>query len=193
LPDNWIIGFCFAFHREMFDILGPFDESMWPSSGEEIDFCLRARYKQYEVGIARDVYVHHEGSVTIQEMNAKGIIDYGGLCDATTENIRKKWGHDFWKRQHITPLNGDGLRINLGCGTFQLKGFVNIDREESVAPDIVCDVLDLPYNEDTVDEIYAGHILEHFDWLDGLRALRYWRTILKPGGKISVSVPISTW
>jgi predicted SAM-dependent methyltransferase len=40
-----------------------------------------------------------------------------------------------------------------------------------------------------VDEIYAGHVLEHFDWRDGERALGHWVSMLRPGGKISVSVP----
>jgi predicted SAM-dependent methyltransferase len=188
LPVNWIIGFCFAFHREMFDVLGEFDESMWPSSGEELDFCLRARHKQYEVGIARDVYVHHEGSVTFRDMQKNGLLVYNDLCDATTENLKKKWG-DFWNQQHVRAPGNGGLRINLGCGRFHLPGFINVDQDESVKPDIVGDVLDLPYGEETVDEIYAGHVLEHFDWVDGVRALRHWRSVLKTGGRISVSVP----
>jgi len=39
------------------------------------------------------------------------------------------------------------------------------------------------------DRIYAGHVLEHFHYEDGIEALRYWYSLLRPGGRISVCVP----
>lgn len=184
---NWIIGFCFAFRRPLFDEIGEFDESMWPCSGEEIDFCFRARERGHRVGIARDVYVHHEGSQTFREMDSLGLIDYADLCEKTSEHIAERWGADFWKRQRTTESSG--LRINLGCGRFPLAGFINVDQFEEVEPDLVADILDLPYEAETVDEIYAGHVLEHFDGDDGEKVLSYWHSLLVPGGRISISVP----
>lgn len=187
---NWIIGFCFAFRRPLFDEIGEFDESMWPSSGEEIDFCYRAKAAGHSVGIAQDVYVYHEGSVTFKEMDRGGKVDFQALCNDTSDLLEKKWGKNFWNEQIVRGVMlKNGLRLNLGAGNFPLEGFVNIDMQEAVKPDLVCDILDLPYGEGSVDEIYAGHILEHFDWKDGEEALHYWRTLLKPGGKISVVVP----
>ena len=187
---NWIIGFCFAFRRSVFGEIGMFDESMWPSSGEEIDFCYRAKAAGHTVGIAQDVYVHHEGSVTFRDMNDKGLVDYADLCDKTSDLIKKKWGENFWSEQFVRGvMSKNGLRLNLGCGRFHLAGFVNVDQEEEVGPDLLCDILDLPYEKESVDEIYAGHILEHFNWKEGEEALHYWKTLLKPGGKISITVP----
>jgi len=187
---NWVIGFCYAFRRALYDEIGEFDESIWPSSGEEIDFCYRAKAKGHLVGIARDVYVHHEGSQTFLDMQNKGIIGYEDICDKSTEHLKKKWGENFWKEQIVRGVTSvNGLRLNLGCGKFPLSGFVNVDMDEEVKPDMICDILDLPYEEDSVDEIYAGHILEHFDWKEGEEALQYWFHLLKPGAKISVTVP----
>jgi GT2 family glycosyltransferase/predicted SAM-dependent methyltransferase len=187
---NWIIGFCFAFRKSLFDEIGEFDESMWPSSGEEIDWCYRAKAAGHSVGIAQDVYIYHEGSVTFNEMDRRGEIDYTAFCEETSNLLKKKWGENFWNEQIVRGVMlKNGLRLNLGCGTFHLEGFVNVDMQEAVRPDLVCDILDLPYEEESVDEIYAGHILEHFDWKDGEVALHYWMTLLKPGGKISVCVP----
>jgi len=96
---NWIIGFCMAFKRSLWEEIGPFDESLWPCSGEELDFCLRSRSLGYRVGIARETYVHHHGSVTFQDM--AGQVDYASLCRRNEDNITAKWG-DNWKNQIIT-------------------------------------------------------------------------------------------
>jgi len=109
---NWVIGFCMAFPRALFDELGPLDETMWPSSGEEIDFCFRARAAGHRVGIVCDGYVHHIGSQTFQEMHNRKLLDYGELCQATTAHLAEKWGDDFWSRQLVTVeenIAGEGI------------------------------------------------------------------------------------
>ena len=187
---NWIIGFCFAFRRSLYDEIGAFDESIWPCSGEEIDFCYWAKRAGHSVGIAQDVYVHHEGSQTFRDLEKNGLLNYESICQKTSDHLKNKWGENFWNEQVVRGvMSVGGLRLNLGCGRFPLAGFINIDQEEEVKPDLVCDVLDLPYEMDSVDEIYAGHILEHLDWKEGETALAYWFSLLKPGGKISISVP----
>ena len=95
---NWIIGFCMAFKKSIFDEIGPFDESMWPSSGEEINFCFRAQAAGHKIGIARDIYIHHFGSVTFQDLHNKGILNYPELCQKTSDHVSAKWG-DFWQNQ----------------------------------------------------------------------------------------------
>jgi predicted SAM-dependent methyltransferase len=50
-------------------------------------------------------------------------------------------------------------------------------------------VLALPYDSGTVDEIYAGHLLEHLPFSDGKKALSYWHDLLRDGGRIAISVP----
>jgi predicted SAM-dependent methyltransferase len=46
------------------------------------------------------------------------------------------------------------------------------------------------FPDDTFDEIYASHIVEHLDYRDVLlAALKEWRRVLKPGGTIYISVP----
>ncbi len=185
---RWVIGFLMAFTKALYDELGLFDESLWPCSGEEIDFCLRARAAGHKVGIVSGCYVHHEGSVTFKEMNAEH--PYNEIIDRNNKHLESKWGKGWDRQRLVDDEEAEGrVRLNLGCGKFPLKGFVNIDQYPEVSPDLVCNVLALPYMRETVDEIYAGHILEHFDWLDGEKALRYWHDLLKPGGKISVAVP----
>ena len=53
------------------------------------------------------------------------------------------------------------------------------------------DATDLSYFPDcTFAEIYASHVLEHFDYKDELaRVLREWRRVLIPAGRLYISVP----
>jgi len=79
------------------------------------------------------------------------------------------------------------IRINIGCNDLPLRDFINIDRDPAVKPDVVADASALPYENDSVDEIYAGHLLEHF--ANNENVLAEWHRVLKVGGKITVTVP----
>lgn len=57
--------------------------------------------------------------------------------------------------------------------------------------DHVGDALNMSrFDDKTFDEIYASHILEHFDFTGSLQtALKEWHRVLKPEGKLYISVP----
>ena len=90
-------------------------------------------------------------------------------------------------------LKGEILKLHLGCGPTKLEGWVNIDFDPDLNPDVVADVRNLPYEEDSVEEIYASHLLEHFGYEEPV--LEEWHRVLKPGGNITVIVPdvLGTW
>lgn len=79
------------------------------------------------------------------------------------------------------------LKLNLGSGRMQLAGYVAVDIDPKQHPDVVADVLHLPYEDDSVDEIFAAHILEHTARSD--HALEEWLRVLRPGGVLYVCVP----
>lgn len=55
------------------------------------------------------------------------------------------------------------MKLNIGCGQNKIAGYVNTDREPSVAPDVVMDLekFPWPFDADSVEEIVANHVLEH--------------------------------
>jgi GT2 family glycosyltransferase/predicted SAM-dependent methyltransferase len=177
----------------VFDNIGYLDEGLWPSSGEDIDIGFRAREAGYRVGVARDVYVHHEGSQTFAELEKAGVIKFSDVMDRNDKRLAKRWGNDFWNNQMYygkTRLFGeDAVRLNLGCGEYPMKGFINVDQFENVHPDLLADATDLPYGPDSVDEIYCGNMLEHLSWDEGQDALKHWWSILRSGAEISIVVP----
>jgi len=97
---NWVIGFCMAFKKSLWDEIGPFDESLWPCSGEELDFCLRARAAGHRTGIAWDVYVHHIGSQTFLDLEKAGTVKYSEICARNERHVMDRWGV-FWNKQEL--------------------------------------------------------------------------------------------
>lgn len=82
------------------------------------------------------------------------------------------------------------IKLHLGCGNKYIPGFTHIDIIKYPHVDLVTNVDNLSMiDENSVDLIYACHILEHFNKHNVIPALREWRRTLKPGGVLRLSVP----
>ena len=81
------------------------------------------------------------------------------------------------------------LKLNLGCNTRIREGYVNIDKDKYLGVDVVADVAKLEYANNSVSEIYASHILEHFSHLRTVDILKEWHRVLEDGGILKLSVP----
>lgn len=100
------------------------------------------------------------------------------------------------------------IKLNLGCGTHKIPGWINVDsyRGEDVQPDYQGDITSKDYLKDViaalhilaeetgwdrdkpaVDEILVSHTLEHFEW--STDPLWMWLELLKPGGRFIAVVP----
>lgn len=191
---NWIIGFCMVFKISVWKAVGDFDTTLWPCTGEEIDFCFRAKEKGFKIGIARDIYVHHEGSVTFKDMENAGQLKYAEICERNDKHLAEKWGDNFLNRQAISVDDNvvpeSGIHLNLGSGLRPLEGYINIDNRKEVNPDIVCDVTEgLPYDDNSVDSIRAHDFLEHIPTEKTIQVINeIWR-VLKPGGTFASLTP----
>ena len=81
------------------------------------------------------------------------------------------------------------LRLHLGCGSVRLEGYVNLDKYPTKGADRVMPADRLYYDDASVDEIYTSHMIEHLSPEELESAVREWRRVLKPGGKITVRCP----
>jgi SAM-dependent methyltransferase len=190
-PVRFVIGFLMAFKRSLSDEIGEFDESLWPCSGEEIDFCFRTVDRGHKIGYCRSVYVHHHGSRTFSEMQRAGLVDYKATCERNDAHLAERWGDGFWHTQIVDVQDEpQGLCLNLGCGDKKLRGYVNIDRRHEVQPDICRDILHgLPYANSTVDRILANDFLEHIPAGRVIEAMNEIWSVLRPGGIFESSTP----
>lgn len=82
------------------------------------------------------------------------------------------------------------LKLHLGCFNKKIHGFINIDIREDVNPDVVDNIFTLEkFEPNSIDLIYACHVLEHLDRKESKLALKRWYEILKPGGVARIAVP----
>jgi len=70
-------------------------------------------------------------------------------------------------------------------------GWETLNSQPLEGIDHVCDARDLScFADGTFNELYASHVLEHFDYRDEVSSvLAEWYRVLAPGGKIYISVP----
>ena len=80
-------------------------------------------------------------------------------------------------------------RLDIGCGNNKIPGSTYVDFDPKANPDILHDLNKFPYPiaDDSFDEIYAKHIIEHLD--DPIGFMKEMARILKPGGTIFVETP----
>jgi predicted SAM-dependent methyltransferase len=75
------------------------------------------------------------------------------------------------------------MKLNLGSGTKLIDGYTNVDISNG---DLV---YPLSYEDNSIDEIRASHILEHFSHRETLKVLIEWNRVLKLNGVIKIAVP----
>lgn len=82
------------------------------------------------------------------------------------------------------------LKLHLGCGTRYIPGFVHVDLVDLPHVDYKIDCKDLSiFKTESVDLIYACHLLEHFNRHEVENVLQEWYRVLIKGGILRISVP----
>ena len=89
------------------------------------------------------------------------------------------------------PKHSDGkVYVNVGCGFDTSDEFVNVDVLPLPHIHHVHNITDLVmFPKDSVDLMYASHVLEHIPVKEVEKTLREWRRVLKKGGVLRLSVP----
>lgn len=82
------------------------------------------------------------------------------------------------------------LKIHLGCGDINHPDFVNVDLRPLKHIHYIGGIDNLKmFRKDSVDLIYTSHCLEHVPHAKIDKVIKEWNRILKPGGKVRISVP----
>jgi predicted SAM-dependent methyltransferase len=95
----------------------------------------------------------------------------------------------------LTPEKVDELqatitrRLNIGCGQFPLAFWLNLDRDPLAPAEMHTTVPPIPAEDSSLDEIYAGHFLEHLNRAEAREFLRECYRCLAPGGRLGLVVP----
>lgn len=82
------------------------------------------------------------------------------------------------------------INLHLGAGKRNIPNFVNVDLSNHKHIHYKRNVSDLKiFSNNSVDYIYASHVLEYFDFDEGLKTLKEWRRVLKPKAILRISIP----
>lgn len=82
------------------------------------------------------------------------------------------------------------MKLNLGSNKFVLKDFINIDKIGYLGVDRILEIKDrLDYSDETIEEIYMGHFIEHLEVEDVINLLKDCYRMLKEDGKITIIIP----
>jgi hypothetical protein len=83
------------------------------------------------------------------------------------------------------------LRLNLGCGSKRIPGYINVDKFGD--PDLHFDLETFPYpwDDNSIAEIELHHVLEHLGQQTDtyLKIIQELYRICQPGAKIHITVP----
>ena len=85
------------------------------------------------------------------------------------------------------------VKLNLGCGSKKLQGYINIDKYDTYKPDIIHDLEKFPYpfEDNTINEILLSHVLEHIGQNPDIfnSIIKEFYRICVHGAKIDIRVP----
>ncbi len=80
------------------------------------------------------------------------------------------------------------IKLELGAGKRKMKGWATIDMNDSC--DIFMDLRSpIPFPDNSVDQIYSSHVLEHFYYQDLVNLVAECYRVLKKSGSFKVAVP----
>lgn len=80
------------------------------------------------------------------------------------------------------------MKLNLGSGLTKIPGYLNVDSNPLCNPDYLVDLeKELPFEDNSIDEIRAYHIFEHINNFFGFVKELY--RICKPNAIIDIEVP----
>jgi predicted SAM-dependent methyltransferase len=81
------------------------------------------------------------------------------------------------------------MKLSLGCGKRNF-GYEWIHIDGSSYEHIHShDIINLPFEENSVDIMYASHVFEYFDREEAVDVLNKWKKCIKPNGILRLAVP----
>ncbi|MEM3091036.1 MAG: methyltransferase domain-containing protein [Candidatus Pacearchaeota archaeon] len=81
------------------------------------------------------------------------------------------------------------IKLHLGCGWRNFgEDWVHIDGGNY--PHVIShNIINLPYEDNSVDLIYSSHVIQYFDREEVVPVLKEWNRVLKPRGLLRIAVP----
>lgn len=197
-PD-WVIavtGALFSIRASVLPDIGYFNESYFVSC-EDTEYCLRAWDKGYKVFYEPKVQaIHAEGQTRGATVQAKQQRNHKWrkleieTVKRFQEDLRR---FDLSKLlKNVRQENGEVKRVEVGSGFNPHPGYIHLDVRKGLPKlDYVCDFSKqrLPFDDGSVDEILANHVIEHISFRKLPFVVSEWVRVLSEGGKLTLRTP----
>jgi len=85
-------------------------------------------------------------------------------------------------------MSGKPVKIDIGCGKNKKAGFIGVDIDPDSDADVIASALNLPFDDDSIDEVYSSHLVEHFTPEEAHIFFNEIYRVLKKGGKIYLKI-----
>jgi predicted SAM-dependent methyltransferase len=85
------------------------------------------------------------------------------------------------------------MKIEIGAGKKPRIGYKTCDIRNLPGIDYVCKADELPFDDNSIDEVYSRHVIEHFTLKEFLKVLYEWNRVLKVGGSVYIVCPNLLW
>jgi predicted SAM-dependent methyltransferase len=148
----------------------PNADGEWTEGKEDADIYFWRKFREAGNGI----YLANEIRI--------GHIDEDILWPAEDFSTLRQGMYHFYRdgKPNLAPVQP---KLNLGAGNSPLGGYQNIDLKQGTS------AYPLNYPDNSVQEIRASHLLEHFPRGQVADVLKEWVRVLKPGGELKIAVP----
>jgi len=97
-----LILFCMFVKREVVEKIGGFDPIFENWGWEDDDYCIRAQIAGFKLGVAYEIFVHHEGSKTPN-------VDRNALLVKNGKLFMRKWNIDEWNMNDVVKYPVDKI------------------------------------------------------------------------------------
>lgn len=85
------------------------------------------------------------------------------------------------------------MKLDMGCGIKPAAGYTGIDLYVVGEGIVNAPMWKLPFPDDSIEEVYSCHALEHVPKRGIVPTLKEWHRVLEPGGMVNISVPDLEW
>lgn len=114
-------------------------------------------------------------------------------------NDRQSFPSSPNKITRFASSNNLRMKLHLGCGNKRLDDFINIDLHpyDSAVPDssrggcradLFADMTNLGLPENSVEEIFTSHTVDHFTRWRAIAMLEQWHRMIVPGGLVVIEM-----
>lgn len=204
-------GSCMLIRANIFKELGGLDEGC-KMGADDCDISIQLRIRGFRLYVAEDVFFHHYNHVSFalldkeecHQIALESWIHFNNKWQNYDDNIglstifvnEEHWNYDglFKNKRGCAVAIKPIIKLDLGAGENPVGGvgnkeWIHCDAHDFPCIEVICDLKELPFEDNYADEIFSSNVIEHFTYEDVPLVLKEWLRVLKPGGTITLTTP----